>query len=263
MEERLSELIREILEGIESELVREQIRTVAFNTSSALPKRQQRPTVKIEFVTEQLASALGATREEIDRLHKFTLVKQEYYDIADDLLDGDVEGRREPEVYLTNECLLIVLIERLSALGEQAAEYWSRNAETLIEAPFTELLADPEFEPYLDILDKQARLYGLVTGLSAIVAGEPDRKGAFEDLGRTYYRYEQLLLDLHQYERTDSEVWNAWTLTDEERVLSLIKDYEWELRDGLRTLPDDRYELLLPLVAADVEAMVASTVGES
>lgn len=256
---RLDEYVTELLGEVETPEITDLLQRLVFTPNEALPKRSVRPTYRIEYVAEQVyrsGVAGEASTSELRTLLQFTVLVQEYYDIADDILDGDVAEGSEPAVFVTNEYLFPLATRRLGALGAEATRYWADRAVEMVDWFRLEVEEPPAAETYVEILDRQSRLYGAITGLSALVAGgsEPvvEEAAAF---GRSYFRAEQLLLDGEQYAGGDADPWNAWELMAREDVLKRLRETADELDRFLdESVEPDQRRALRPLVAVDLDA---------
>ncbi|RQG94947.1 hypothetical protein [Natrarchaeobius oligotrophus] len=124
-------------------------------------------------------------------------------------------------------------------------------------AVFQELQYEPSADIYLDILDHQSELFGVITGLAAVLAGEDStRVKKAEQLGKHYYKYEQMLLDKEQYETAEHEPWNAWHLMSTETVIKYLRAYQSNIRTLCDELPTKQARLVCSLVALDIEAWI-------
>ena len=252
---RLKRHVEAILEDVESEVLRNQLRQVAFASNELLPKRRRRPSVEIHHLVEQLLLAYGSEGKTTDNVLRFTLAVQEYYDISDDLIDGDVAEDSETEVLVTNELLLPLVLRLLGRLGDDAVTYWSHHAFRMASSFADELLYDPSAEAYLDLIDKQSELFGAVTGVATIAADCSDgRVERAEAIGAAYFKHEQFLLDLEQYDGDDSDPWNAWHLLSADEATDHIRGWQDDIIRLTDTLPDEHAELIRPLVAVDLDA---------
>lgn len=252
---RLGYHVEAILEDVESDVLRNQLRQVAFSSNEMLPKRHRRPTVEIHHLVEQLHLAYGSDDATGDKLIRFTLAVQEYYDISDDLIDGDVAEGSETEVLVTNELLLPLVIRYLGRLGDDAVAYWPRHAFRMASSFADELLSDPSPEAYLDLVDKQSELFSAVTGLVAIATDCSDaRVERAEAIGAAYFKHEQFLLDLEQYDADDADPWNAWHLFPADEATEHVRNWQDEVLELTDDLPDEHAERVRPLVAVDVDA---------
>ncbi|WP_181686081.1 hypothetical protein [Halorhabdus salina] len=232
---------------------------LAFSTSDALPKRERRPKLDTVLVIDSVAEALSMPAPDRDALCKLTIVTQEYFDIVDDLLDGDVASDRETEALLVSQLLVPTLMGLLSRFKADASTYWATQAQEVMCVPMVESTATPDAETYRSLLDRQASLYGMLTGLAAVVNDESDDTiERYERLGETIYRHRQVVLDYEQYQDGEDDPWNARQLMDESAVLSLLATHEQTVDDLTADLPGPPRGRLRALVALDTSAWQAS-----
>jgi hypothetical protein len=257
IERRLDAAVERLLSDIDSEAIQEEVYTVAFAASEALPKRVRRPAPLLGYLVEQVTLAYDPDGEHTDALLEFTVAVHEYYDIFDDLVDGDVADAWETEVTIAQQFLLPLIVRRLQQFGQRATDYWSDHAIRKLSSEYLELSREPSIEAYLDIVAVQAELFGFLTGTAAIVAGaddeEIDRAAA---VGRTFYEFEQLLLDREQA-RDDDNPWNAWVLADEETVLSQLRQLRSESADLVEQFPSAQATAIRGLFAVDFDTWLA------
>lgn len=254
LQDRLHRRVTELLEVIDEPEIRRQVRYVAFEASDALPKRRTRPTVIVHHVVEQFYRGYASDTDRLGDLLSTSVAAMEYYDIVDDVIDGDVAAGHEVEVVVTNELLMPLFVRALGRLGQEAVEYWTDQSLRTVGSFVMELSSEPSAENYRELLDRQAHLFGSVTGLAAVAAGavEEDVERAAA-AGRAYFRYDQILLDFRQFVQDDDDPWNAWTLLDEESTRSYLDRQRSTFERHVETLPEEHRRLLTPLVAVDVD----------
>lgn len=249
LEIEVLECIEGLLDEIEIEPLRRQLHAVVFMENEVLPRRRHRPKLETAHLVDQLYKVYANDYEPPEALIQFSIVAAEYYDILDDLVDGDVDAGRESEILLTSQLLMPLIVRLLKRLDADATAFWTTRAIELIEAPLTELVEEPSAEVYLDIVDRQATLYGFLTGVSAITGGA-SRTGIdrAESIGRTYYKFEQLLIDRSQ---ADGK-WNAWELMYDADVLDKLFELQTDLERLVGDLPQRRAEQIYALAAIDL-----------
>lgn len=256
LDERLRNHVSAVLAEVEDETLRTQIRFVAFEPNDALPKRRHHPpTGKIQYLVEQLYLSCDPEGDRVDDLLRATTVAHEYYDIVDDVIDGDVADGSELEVFVTNELLGPLLVRLLGRLGPEAVDYWSARTLRAVGSFVAELSGEPSADAYRDLVERQSNLFGSVAGLSAVVAGADEASvERAATAGRAYFQYEQFLRDLYQYERDDPDPWNAWRLLSESEALAYVSERRMTFERSIADLPAERERLLRPLVATDLDA---------
>lgn len=253
----VNEYVEDLLAEIERDLVREQIQLLVFTPNDVLPKRETRPHLKGTFFTDQLYRAHAETTEDAEDLLKFALVHQEHWDVADDVFDGDVTSGAGPEVYLTSQALQPLLVRLLGRLGDDAVSYWTGRTTRMISGWFEELRKEPSRDAYATILDRHAEYYGALTGLAALIAGgDKSTVADAEQVGRTYFKFEQVLLDVDQHREGDADPWNAWQVMSEEEVLRFVHEWRGDITAYLAGLPDVQGARLRPLVNFDVKTWI-------
>lgn len=253
-EERAEDDIDDMLAELDSEPARRQLDRIVFNSSTVLPKRDSRPgrvSLMAAFIVDQLYGEYG-DGEKRDRLVQFTLTVEEYADMVDDLVDGDVDPDHETEVLLTLQVVWPLIVRLLVDMGEREGRYWSEHATLLVEAPFTEMTREPSAETYRTVVDRQSTLFGFVTGLAAVAADEDAETVArSERIGELFFKYTQFLLDCEQYE--GDEEWNALAVMPREEVVQQLRTWREAFEAELEALPEERARRLRPMVAVDLE----------
>ena len=223
---------------------------LAFSPSEALPKRDRRPKLDTVILIEAVAEALDLPASDRDRVVRMTILTQEYFDIVDDIVDGDVAEGRTAEALIVSQLLVALTVEAASRLGPDAVAYWSYHAQTVLCAPFVEARKTPGAETYLELLDRQAGLYAVCTGVAAVVAGADDSVvERYERIGATVCKHRQVVLD---YEQTGDGTWNAGQLFDETTLVETLARFEQTVTDLVSDLPDRPAGHIRGLVALDV-----------
>lgn len=256
--DRIQQNVERILEESETDRIRNYLKNYAFTPNDALPKRSVRPTIRIPYLSEQIYLSHNPSEADVDTLVQFVIVKNEYYDITDDIFDGDVSAGSEPVVYVTNELLTPVLTRLAHRLGDDAVSYWTANTSRMVCCFLDELQYEPSKDTYLDILEKQSHLYGICTGLASASAGGDAVEDA-EQFGKLFYKFEQFCLDAVQRDGSDPDPWNAWRLMDDEEVLNYLNSWQTGLNKYLDKLPKDRANKMRALIALDLESWHLST----
>lgn len=244
----------EILSSFNSNDIRDIVSYLAFTPNKVLPKRSHRPTNRIEFVAKQIYLAYESGEGNLDSLLQFTLAFQEYVDIVDDLVDDDVSDEMRNEVYAGVQFLIPVIFEKLNAISNRAILYWTDRFPEMCSSWLEEFHYQPSKDQYFSIIEKQANLYSSVTGVAAIAAGASDETVSLaESIGEIYFKHEQFLLDLLQYEHGEESPWNAWHILADSEAMAQVTQWKDELSDILKELPDERAYYLRPLMDVDVE----------
>jgi hypothetical protein len=259
-EARATERIDALLGEVDDAPARAQLNRLVFSANEVLPKRDARPgrvSLLSAYLVEQLHVEYAGSDPESetrrDRLVQFTLAVEEYADVVDDLVDGDVAEGRETEVLLTLQVLWPQLVRLLSALGQRETEYWTQHATALVAAPVTEMTREPGADTYRELVAEQATLFGFVTGLAAVAAGEDEPTVArAERLGELFFSVTQFLLDCEQYD--GEEAWNALAVMAPAEVRERLRAWQRAFETELEHLSAERTRRLRPLVAVDLEA---------
>lgn len=254
LRERVLDHVEAVLREVPSPELAQEVYDVAFKESDALPKREHRPKLETALLAEQTYLEFDPSGERLDELLRFTVVVQEYYDMLDDIVDGDVSDGHENRVVLVSQTLVPVLADCLADLGDHATTYWSNRAFELLTAPQMEASRDPSIEAYEELVERQAVLFGFVTGLSAVVTGQDETTvDRAERLGRTAYKHAQYVLDYEQYQSGRTERWNAAELASEAALVDRLQQWRAEVTELTSGYADERAFLLRALVALDVE----------
>jgi hypothetical protein len=257
---RLYDEVDELLSTVPFDPLATQVEALAFSPSDALPKRRQRLKPDLAHIVEQLALGHDIDNQQRRLLLQFTILMAEYYDIFDDVADGDVTDGRMAEVVSTWQIMFPLAVKLLNDLGPAAVEFWVPRAMGLMEAPLAECQLSEDAAVYDDIVTRQSDMFGFVTGLPAVVAdADTDAVERDERIGQLYYQYEQLLLDCEQQ---DGESWSVDQFESETAVVGRLEEIEREADDLLASLPEERASLLEPLFAVDLEVWRRSFVGD-
>ncbi|WP_211338343.1 hypothetical protein [Haloterrigena salifodinae] len=246
--------IEDILSEIDRKEKREYIRSLAFSSSDIFPKRNYKPMLTFPFITKQLYLS-HSNGELLSELMSFTLTFIEYYDIVDDLIDGDVIDSYKKNVLIGKELLQSLLVQQLTRLEDSVIDYYCRNIMPMWGGDMEELRSKPSRKRYLEIVGKQANIFSTIAGIVSIISesGEFGLEKA-EKFGDVYFKFDQFILDGEQYKAGDPDPWNAWNLLPEEEVRELISGWQETLEILVTDLPEKRAQLLRPLIAIDIES---------
>jgi hypothetical protein len=254
LEEILLEEVEMFLSRIDIEPMRNHLHEIVFVSNTALPKRTDRLQSTAPYIAATIYDGLANTDFHRRDLLRFSVVVQEYYDVFDDLLDGDVERSRWEEVFCAHELMIPLLIQDLYQLGADTVEYWTQRTTKMMVGPYTELVVDPEAELYLQIVDNQSLLYGSITGLAAHIAGSSTEKRRYaEQLGCLFFKLHQFTLDLEQH-GTDDDSWNAWSLLGVPQATELFYWYQDKAIELAGELPSKEASRLRSFAAIDLES---------
>lgn len=229
-------------EEYDSESARQHLYALAFKENDVLPKRDSRPKITTAFQADQIYRIHDSDEETRQTLLQFAIVVAEYYDIVDDVVDGDVKPDHERHALLVAQLLMPVLSRLLHRLGDAAVEYWTREATALVEAPLLHEQAEETEKTgtaYFDLLENQASLRSSVTGLAAIVADANDEEVTrAEEIGTTVHKLMQFATDLDQYP-SDDDPWNAVSIYSREEFFTQYQRLRDELDEKLSSYPDE------------------------
>jgi hypothetical protein len=257
--EQSFEALKDLLGTIEDEEMGQFVYDIAFRPNDALPKRTYRPKMDIGIFVDQLYAHFDTETPHDTALLQFVYTVHEYYDILDDVVDGDVAPGHEREVVLASQAMLPLMVRLVHSLGDDAVEYWTRGAMRLTSSPTMEDDVAPSPEAYLDLLDRQAELYGFLTGLAPIVAGNPDKCDDAKKIGKAMFKQEQLALDCEQYEKEPDDPWNARALFSQEEILSLLSEWHDDVCELTESVSDPHASRIRALTALDTEAWADET----
>jgi len=251
---RLLDQVEELLTELDSSAAGGLVYELAFKPGEALPKRTERPKIDSALLAEQVYLQHDPDGRRLDTVLEFTVAGQEYFDMLDDLVDGDVREDRRGEVVLATQLLLPLLVRRLDRLD--ATEYWCDETTRLLEAPLEELRAEPTAAAYREGLQAQASLYGATAGIAALAGGGDEAAvERAEGIGAAIYQHTQVVLDYEQFLAGHAERWNAGALFDDEAaVLAFLRDRRETVSRLVEPYDDTRANRLEGLVALDVDA---------
>ena len=250
-------VLTEAISKLADPRLEEVVRSLLFQPNEALPKRKRRPDIYLPFLVRQLYHACDPNGTDERELLGVCLTYLEYTDALDDLVDADADPEHSPLVYFTVHTAHLLTYALLADFGNAAVEYFTDHAVETAASVAMELKHEPSLERYLAVLDRQSHLFAGLTGLPALIAGGSRHTVTeFEELGTCYYKYNQAILDVEQYEtkQTARDLdWNLWTLADDRAVLDRIETW----RDGVTAVtdgfPERRRKLVDGLVSVDVE----------
>lgn len=257
LRKRLLDHVEVLLTELASDAAGGLVYELAFKPGEALPKRTERPKIDSALLAEQVYLQHDPDGTGLDAVLEFTVAVQEYFDMLDDLVDGDVREDRRGEVLLATQLLLPLLVRRLDRLD--ATAYWCDETTRLLEAPLEEVRAEPTAAAYRDELEAQAALYGATAGIAALAGGGDEaaveRASA---VGEAIYQHTQVVLDYEQFLAGDAERWNAGALFDDEAtILAFLRDRRETVSQLVEPYDYGRAGLLKGLVALDVDAWLA------
>lgn len=90
LRDRVLEEVEALLVDLDDDHLAQNVYETAFTDGEVLPKRTQRPSLEPVLLAEQVFRHHGGDAEALGPLIRSTVVIQEYYDMVDDLVDGDV-----------------------------------------------------------------------------------------------------------------------------------------------------------------------------
>jgi hypothetical protein len=227
-------------EEFDSEETRQYVYDLAFKGNDVLPKRDLRPKPTTAFQADQIHRIHGGDEQTCQTLLQFSMIVAEYYDIVDDVIDGDVKPGHQRDAIVVLQFLMPVLVRLLHRLGDDAVKYWTWEATELVEASVHEPTAEMKqtTDGYLDLLEEQALLRSSVTGLAAVVAGADDEAiERAEQVGTTVHKLMQFVTDLKQY-GSDDDPSNAVQLFDKEDFSKQYQQFKNELDETLSVYPE-------------------------
>jgi len=254
-QERLNQEVDQVLKKLPDEELRAQVKLVCFTENNLLPKRKVRPLVKPIFLAYNLHLAVAGTKKspELRNLLQFAALFIEYTDIMDDVFDGDVKNDNEWEVVFTASAIVPIIISKLANLGKKAMNYASKHALRMTKSTFYEVTSKPTKENFLKSLQFKSLMFGIITGLSAVVAGgDEELIKKYQNIGCTYFKYDYMLLDLLQSDEESIKEWNAWHIFDEKEIISRMHTWENEIGKQIKNLPPKYREVIKLIISKDL-----------
>ena len=258
-EARVYELLDRLLAAPDSDVATGLVENFVFNPNDAIPKRGRRPGLRSPYLNEQIYRSYSETAAHRDDLLAVSILINEYFDVLDDIIDGDVTEGYELQVFLTVEFLQPLTVRYLHRLGDEAVSYWFDNTTLLLECFLDEHRMEPTAENYATLLEKQSRLFGLLSGMSALVANaDSEHVANAEQLGKALFKMYQFHLDVAQYPDDSSVPWNVCHLLDTDEIGAEMARTKRRAMEHLERVPDGRIELIRPMITLDVDSWVAS-----
>lgn len=229
---------------------------LAFRPGEVLPKRRTRPQVTPVHLCEQVHLAHRGPEHALQPLRRFVILVQEYYDLLDDLVDGDVAPGHEVQVMLVSQLLLPLMVRTLERVHPEAVDYWSGRCQTMVESLYVEKCETRSWDNYLRCIEHQSLLYGVCTGLAALAAGADSRQvDSAERLGCLAYCFSQLVLDLEQADTDGDDNWNALQFRSTVDVTQHLRAWSEEIHTAVSAFAAPHDRLLWGLYAVDVDAL--------
>lgn len=246
---RVLDEVKNVLARLPDERLQRLTYDVAFAPNDVLPKRADRPRLAASFYAERVYESLADDDAHVAEVLQLGMVFQEYFDVFDDVMDGDVPAENVPTAVAVGEVLVALTVQILADLPEGAAKYWSERAVDLKTALAIEVTEEPSREVYREMLDRQSNYYGAVTGVAAVAAGaDEEAVERAEELGRLAYRLDQGQLDRIQYEGGDGddpdETWNLRAFYDDEEFAELLGEWRDRFEEIVETFPPEQRPLL-------------------
>lgn len=246
---RVLDEVKNVLARLPDERLQQLTYDVAFTPNDVLPKRGDRPRLAASFYAERVYESMADDDAHASEVRQLGMVFQEYFDVFDDVMDGDVPPENVPTAVAVGEVLVALTVQILADLPEGATRYWSERAVDLKTALAIEVTEDPSREVYLEMVERQGNYYGAITGVAAVAAGA-DEEGVAraEELGRLAYCLDQGQLDRIQYEGGDGddpdEKWNLCAFYDEDGFTELLGEWRDRFDELVETFPPDQRPLL-------------------
>lgn len=254
LQSRLLAHIDGLLDEVHPEVMRQPIYETAFKASETLDKRHRRPKTEVACLVEQIYTEYSQSNTPPDALLTISVIQPEYYDIFDDSIDGDVPSDKIEEVVLITQTLMPIMTQAVNELGDDSFSHWSSRISELTAAPYYEATLDSSFESYSIILNKQSKLFGSLTGISALAAGCSEQEVSdAEKIGELFYKFEQLVLDCEQYTPDTDERWNIRTYRSLDGVQPILTDWSEQLYDVTSSYSHTNKEIIRSLLALDFE----------
>lgn len=260
---RVLDEIPAILGEIEAERLQQRTYELAFKPSRVLPKRHWRPSLTAALLAERVHLAHAPDGPHQRTVLRLAAALHEYYDLLDDLVDGDVEAGHEGEVVLTTQLLAPIAMRLLAGIGAGAVDYWADRALRLAGSLHVEQQGVRTFDDYLACIDRQAWLYGMMGGLGAVAADAGDEaveRG--EAIGRGVFRFAQLARDLDQRPYEPDGESNAARLASDEAIFDEMARTRRAIDERLSAYPEASRRPIRDHLAVDLEAWRARRRGE-
>jgi hypothetical protein len=260
VEVRVLEAMEAMLRDIESEKLAERLSSVAFQGNDALPKRGDPPKLEPALLVAEIFRSYASDDATLDQLLRFTVATSEYYDITDDLFDDDVSDSHRDRVFVCQQLLVPEIVRCGAGLDSSSIPEWADRTTRMLESCVLERRTEqPTVAAYEKILNRQAELFGSLTGLAATAATDDEAiHSTAATIGRAYFAFEQLLLDGDQFADGEDSGWNAWQLASTATVRNLLEARRAVAHRNLSELPDERAATIRGLFAVDLEEWMAT-----
>ena len=254
--ERVLAAAERLLNEVDPPAVRRLTEQLAFTPSDALPKRERRPKTEPSFLASHVYRGHTSTSDGGAAVIEFSTCVAEWFDILDDLADGDVRSGAEPEALVVAQVLSALATKRLHAFGDEAVEFWTERSLTLYATQLERREHDPDGETYVAILREEGTLFGFLTGTAALAAGADDdvveRAAA---AGRAFYAFEHLLVDAENH-HVETDAWNGWRLMSTAAFRTRVEEFREAVETAVDPLPDKHARAIRDLTAVDTEAVI-------
>jgi len=229
---------------------------LAFAPSDALPKRTRRPKTEPSFLAAQTYRGHAPEGDEAASVVEFATCVTEWFDVLDDIVDGDVQSGAEPEALVVAQVLSTLATRRVHAFGDEAVTFWTERTFRLYAAQLRRRESEPDAETYTVILREEGTLFGFLTGVAALVAGaDEETVERAARAGRAFYAFEHLLIDAENH-RVETDAWNAWRLMSAATFRTWVDEFRAEVEAAVDPLPDERARSVRDLTAVDVDAVI-------
>lgn len=254
--ERVLAAAERLLEEVDPPAVERLTERLAFAPSEALPKRERRPKTEPSFLAAQVYRGHSPAGDDGATLVEFATCVTEWFDILDDVVDGDVRAGAEPEALVVAQVLSALATRRIHALGDEAVAFWTERSLDLYAAQLERRGREPEGEAYAAILRREGTLFGFLTGVAALVAGaDEEAVERAATMGRAFYAFEHLVVDAENH-RIDGDAWNGWRLMSPSAFRTRVEAFREEAATAAEPLADERARAVRDLTAVDVEAVI-------
>lgn len=262
LENRLEDDGQNALAGIDSTPIRDQLERLLFGENPAIPDRDPGADLYAHLLVDAIYRAVAPDGERSMQVHRIVRLLTEYVDVFEHVVAGAVD-EESVAIYVGETLALAHLFDLLGDVAPTVLPTVFDHLQRYFTAYCLDP-SDPMIERFDRLLSLQAYCYGAI---GAITAGAGDASAetvcTASAVGCTYYKYNQVLLDLERsHANGDVDPWNAWTILGEQQAKDRLAGWATGVRTLVATLPTEQTHRIERLVSVDAEEYHRALAGE-